>query len=1459
MSDQVQGLIIEIESDVSQASSNLNKLIENLETLRDRMKVSTSIGTFTKNYNNMLAALNRSSLIDNGKTEAIRSFTTALENLSNMKVDNSVSKHLTKLTSAVDGMSGEAIGRLNSFSNMLEKIAGLSNIKISTTIITKLRKIADFADELKVKDFSKLDQLTTSLSRLRGVADSNSKSLSDLTSSLSRYANMTQRASSRGRTFNTVLANIKVTTLAVIHGFQKTVDVVHDMIGTYGDYIETLNLFEVSMEDSGEAMYAYAKKAQDLLGIDMTQWMKGQGVFMSLGKGFGIATDRASLMSQQLTQLAYDISSFYNIDVSSAIEKVQSGFAGQLKPLRTLGFDLSQAKLEAIALSLGIDKSVKSMTQAEKAQLRYMAMLTQVKDVQGDLARTINSPINQLRILQAQLQQMFRSFGLLFLPILNEIIPYLMAILKVIRWIADEIAKLFGYTLPSIDGGKGFGLGIEEDTETMADGFEDATAKANELKNTLASFDQINLITSSSGGGAGAGIGAGIDGSEWNFDLPTYDFFGDAAQSKADEIAKTIEEKITPALETIKDIIEWIRNHTDVIKSILLGIAGATVAGSLISKFSELKKTFGSIEDIAGGIKTALGIGFVIGGVTLSYAGGKSFGSGDLTEGILKWVFGAGLAAIGGAIAFGSAGAVISVGLSFAFFLYGVSAAESEAIKERVDEIFASVNDGKITVDECKKSWEEFTASLSMGEVDTTGVEQAQQEIEFTSKAIQQLQIDYAMGLVTTEGFTANMLALFDSLKTGVEKKLNEMREVINTALTGPLGVLMLKAGYTQEEIDRLMGLTVESVNETFDEAKIQVENLNTALQNGTITYEGYQYALGLVSDKLSKYGIDLTGSSEAMDNFNKKWTEGIDINNFAEGVQLVKDINADYNETMKSLTADRDKLQNAFQVMLDSAKTEEERRAYETGLEMVNTLYDMNTKALGESYLSVMETIENSSFKSWAEVLDKEGFDTAYHTESEGLLELYHTIKEKMPEGLSISANAFSDTAKALEGYNKALDDANKGSGDIEEIVKTINYDYWKEYISGISEATKQGKWYHKDFYDEVSSRAEEFRDGIKSKLGKNIKDLSDWGTQTEKTTKGISGSFGNVYGLAMKVPKEISDACMKSTIAMMQQKGNFLKAGNGLVDQVGIAFGDPNGTLAKKLNGTIGGASSTIGSETNANKFKAAGDKIFGKLKEAFSDPEGKLKANVQNMVDKVKEINGAEYSKKGGELRDKILNPLNKDNPDTKSKVGTTMSGLKELMENKLKLGDLGEKEGNAFFDDLTDSLTDSINISELQKALDTVTNTMRGAFASMGVDVLTYMTKFMGKIAEIWNNLEITAGTAKYKGDANVPPKIDMRYLAKGGFVPSGDLFVANENGVAEYVGSMGGKAAVANNEQIIKGVSDGVLRALKETGIAGDVKTIAKKSNKVVFAPSEEAGRVMHQSMNMYNPTGGRYS
>lgn len=429
-----------------------------------------------------------------------------------------------------------------------------------------------------------LDALIDTLNQLKQVT-SGGAGLGNVANALGKIKNVNiglSGGSKTGKSFTKMLTSAakKITSFAAIG---KSLETVIDKSTAYN---ENMNLFSVAMGEYADEAMTYANQVSEAMGIDPSEWIRSQGVFMTLGTGFGVTAERASKMSKQLTQLGYDLSSFYNISSDEAMQKLKSGFAGELEPLRNLGYDLSQAKLEAVALSLGIDKAVSSMTQAEKAELRYYAIMTQVTQVHGDMARTLNDPANQIRIFKAQLEMAARSIGNIFIPALNAILPYAIAAVKVVRVLADAIASLFGYEFPEVAEYSNTG-------NEIADGFEDANKEAAKLKRMLLGIDELNVMGDNDSSGADYGGGG------FNFELPEYKFLDESVSSRVDEIVT----KMREWLGITGEITSW----ADLFKSRLgaiLVLAGLIGVALTVWKVIE---SVVNVIDVLGKIKGASG------------------------------------------------------------------------------------------------------------------------------------------------------------------------------------------------------------------------------------------------------------------------------------------------------------------------------------------------------------------------------------------------------------------------------------------------------------------------------------------------------------------------------------------------------------------------------------------------------------------------------------------------------------------------------------------------------------------------------------------------------------------------------------------------------------------------------------------------------------------------------------
>jgi hypothetical protein len=400
-----------------------------------------------------------------------------------------------------------------------------------------------------------------------------------------------------------------------------------------------LNLFTVSMGRYAEEAYNYAQKVSEVMGIDPAEWMRNQGVFNTIIAGFGVAGDKAAFMAKNLTQLGYDLASFYNIDFESAMQKVQSGISGELEPLRRLGYDLSVARLEQERLNLGIDKSVSSMTQAEKSQLRYYAMMTQVTQVQGDMARTLENPANMLRVLRAELEQAARAVGNIFIPILTKVLPIAIAVASALQEIIAAIATLFGITVKSPKWGDAIGS-ASAGSGAIADNMDSAAGSAKELKRYLAGFDELNVLPDQNQGGSGSG--AGVGGGDLGLDLPGYDFLKNAVTTQIDEWKKKLEPLVSFVKDNLKEIL-------GLIATIGIALLAWKLSNDFLNGIMALK-TLGK-NGLSIPLTISAGVILTATGFTIEFSGIKdaiekklnSFNFGEIILGGLTGTAGAGL------------------------------------------------------------------------------------------------------------------------------------------------------------------------------------------------------------------------------------------------------------------------------------------------------------------------------------------------------------------------------------------------------------------------------------------------------------------------------------------------------------------------------------------------------------------------------------------------------------------------------------------------------------------------------------------------------------------------------------------------------------------------------------------------------------------------------------------------
>lgn len=629
---EIQGLEFQIVNDSTQAVAGLQNLINTL----NRLKTATNGGATglsktaqgIRELSNSLKGLNSGDASQ--KITRLTNALTALSQVGNVKISSSIANQLTAINTALAGLKWTDGDKLTSLVNGLRPLSELGKANM-TTFINQLSKLPKVIEDLEAADIDKFTQQMTALAAaMKPFADEMQKvsngfsafpsKIQKLITSTEKYNASARKATSTTGQFTSGLKALNVAAVAIT--FRKIGHFIAQAVTESNKYQEDLNLFTVALGQYADEAKEYAEYVSDIMGIDPAQWLRNQGIFNTLLTGFGDTAERAQLMSQNLTQLGYDLSSYANIPIEEAMLKLQSGISGELEPLRRLGYDLSQAKLQQTALNLGIKESVANMTQAEKAELRYYAIMTQVTTAQGDMARTLEAPANQLRILQAQLTQAARAIGNIFIPALNAILPYAIAVVQVIREIANALANLAGFKLTEVDysGVNSAAVGAG----SLADNLDDAAGAAKKLKQYTAGFDELNVFAPNTGSGSGAGAG-GAGG--FDFDLPTYDFLGDAVQTRIGEIKKMIEDtlaEITTIVSGFMLAVGAILVVTGV--NIPLGVGlmaagavglAATVGLNWTAMSSELASTLALITGVVGGFLLALGAIMAFSGANL--------------------------------------------------------------------------------------------------------------------------------------------------------------------------------------------------------------------------------------------------------------------------------------------------------------------------------------------------------------------------------------------------------------------------------------------------------------------------------------------------------------------------------------------------------------------------------------------------------------------------------------------------------------------------------------------------------------------------------------------------------------------------------------------------------------------------------------------------------------------------
>ena len=327
------------------------------------------------------------------------------------------------------------------------------------------------------------------------------------------------------------------------------------------NFIEDENLFQVSMGKWADATRDWSNEVQNSVGVSAAWLRKYSGVMTNMTASMGLAQDQAVKLGKGIALLSNDIASFYNISAESAFEKIQSAMAGMPRPLQELGIMVRDSEVKQVAYANGIARTGDELNTTQKAMATYLAILQRTSNAQGDLARTINSPANQFRMLKTSIKDLAVAIGTMFQPLLQVVLPVLNAIVIATTRAFQAIARLFGIEFDASAYADGFS-DISAGVESVGDAADDSSGSVKKLAKQLAAFDEMNTLNkdTSSGGSSGGGGGGG------SMDLPTIDWdklysggfdkVTNKALEMADKIYKAFE-KLGKKLNNTFKKIDW--------------------------------------------------------------------------------------------------------------------------------------------------------------------------------------------------------------------------------------------------------------------------------------------------------------------------------------------------------------------------------------------------------------------------------------------------------------------------------------------------------------------------------------------------------------------------------------------------------------------------------------------------------------------------------------------------------------------------------------------------------------------------------------------------------------------------------------------------------------------------------------------------------------------------------------
>lgn len=1028
MAVDIDRLQIQVEADSQEAANGIQKLADTLENLKkmtkgiglgsvstqmkgiaeaaEKLAGSKSASGKIQSLANALGAMNRvpslaavsrqlaslgegmqalsSANFSSTKIQAVGGMLTGLASVPKLTGMTSVSKQLTSLAGGLTALSAAPVdqSKIQSIVSAMGSLATIGKASGLNSALNALKKLPTISAELNNMNLGTFAaQMKEVAAAIRPLANEMQKVSNGFAAFPIRIqkiiAGNAGLAASNNRvakSFNLFGSSI-FSTLSRITLFGYSLRRVYGWMKSWvtesSAYVENLNLFTITMGDATDEALKFADAAHEALGIDPSQFIRNWGLFQNTLTGFGIVADKAHLMSKNLTQLAYDMASFFDTDVSTAMEKLQSAMTGQVRPLREFGYAIDQATLQQVAYAHNIDLSVAKMSQAQKAQLRYLTIMEHSKNVMGDMGRTIMTPANAMRVFGEQVTQLTRALGNLLIPALSKVLPYVQAFVEVLTEAIQRAAEFLGFVLPNIDysGLDGATGGFDD----MEEGIEGAEEAAKELKRTLLGFDELNVLPATKS--------AEMDQLEndLKLDLPEYDFLKEVKNE-----TKKIKDTIKKFFTDIKNMLEPFVPLLEGIGTAFLLAFGFNWIADAVTKFAKI----GAIAGIIGALKTALAtaaltfaiaknpilaLGAAFGSLWASF---KAFMSGlsplmkamislialiaefvtiknaiyDLTMGNIS--LGQALmniipiAALVGAAMYamwGPMGLVVAAIVGIVAAFVGFSQAQDELRRRMVEATFF---DGQgVAIQDLANHYSNLVAEIgnaydpiiNLGKAISASRSSVDDSIESFDAFIFGLE----NGLYTVEEVLPKIQEEFELFRDNMQMILDDSYSIVVRALAGSVGDALIAAGENLGEYTSLMAEAKGNLDQELINVTNEFNTLNKSLADGKIDNEKYNESLEAVFERMRN--LSLSEVQREISDLNIEMGQLIDIDwgadtAFTEAKDAISSFGSVVDESKQKIIDANKETVAAFEQMRLGVTTEAGRLKMDKAIEEAMT-----------------------------------------------------------------------------------------------------------------------------------------------------------------------------------------------------------------------------------------------------------------------------------------------------------------------------------------------------------------------------------------------------------------------------------------------------------------------------------------------------------------------------------------